>query len=121
MGLARHLFDERRTGRRAGQPVELKLLSRLGPDGQRAVHPRAVWVELRAEGIYADPDERTAENYLGACGAIRDISDRKASQAPGSPQFAVPLTTQEQPASQGAVSNWTTEGGFQLPGLSTTR
>ena len=75
--LARHVFDERRTGSRAGQPVELKLVSRLSPDGRRAAHPRSLWMELRAEGIYADPNERTAENYLGACGAIRDISGRK--------------------------------------------
>ncbi len=112
--LARHMFDERRTGRRAGQPVELKLLSRLGPDGQRTTHPRGVWMELRAEGIYVDPDERTAENYLGACGAIRDISERKALEAQGSPQLAVPLTTKEQLAGQGTVSNWTTEGDFNF-------
>ena len=79
-GLARHVFDERRTGRRAGQPLELKLISRRDAGGQRASHPRGVWMELRAEGIYADPNERTAENYLGACGAIRDIGDRKASE-----------------------------------------
>ena len=79
-GVARHAFNERRTGSRSGQPVELKLVSRLGPDGGRAAHPRGVWMELRAEGIYANPNERTAESYLGACGAIRDISERKASE-----------------------------------------
>lgn len=79
-GLARHVFDERRTGSRAGQPVALKLVSRLGTDGGRAAHPRGLWMELRAEGIYADPNERTAENYLGTCGAIRDLSKREGSQ-----------------------------------------
>lgn len=79
-GLARHLFDERRTGKRAGQPVALKLLSHLGSDGRRAAHPRGLWMELRAEGIYADPNERTAENYLGTCGALRDISKREGPQ-----------------------------------------
>ncbi|MCY3641905.1 MAG: diguanylate cyclase, partial [Gammaproteobacteria bacterium] len=78
--LARHVFDERRTGSRAGQPVALKLVSRLGADGARAAHPRGLWMELRAEGIYADPNERTAENYLGTCGAIRDLSKREGSQ-----------------------------------------
>ena len=79
-GLARHVFDERRTGSRAGQPVALKLVSRLGADGGRAAHPRGLWMELRAEAIYADPNERTAENYLGTCGAIRDLSKREGSQ-----------------------------------------
>lgn len=79
-GLARHVFDERRTGSRAGQPVALKLVSRLGADGGRAAHPHGLWMELRAEGIYADPNERTAENYLGTCGAIRDLSKREGSQ-----------------------------------------
>ena len=79
-GLARHAFDERRTGSRAGQPVALKLVNRLGADGSRAAHPRGLWMELRAEGIYADPNERTADNYLGACGAIRDLSKREGLQ-----------------------------------------
>ena len=77
---ARHVFDERRTGSRAGQPVTLKLVSHLGADGGRAAHPRGLWMELRAEGIYADPNERTAENYLGTCGAIRDISKREGPE-----------------------------------------
>ena len=78
--LARHVFDERRTGSRAGQPVALKLVSRLGADGSRAAHPRGLWMELRAEGIYADPNERTAENYLGTCGAIRGLGKREGSE-----------------------------------------
>lgn len=78
--LARHVFDERRTGSRAGQPVALKLVCRLGADGGHAAHPRGLWMELRAEGIYADPNERTAANYLGTCGAIRDISKREGPE-----------------------------------------
>ena len=78
--LARHVFDERRTGSRAGQPVALKLISRLAADGRRAAHPRGLWMELRAEGIYADPNERTPENYLGTCGAIRVLSPREGSE-----------------------------------------
>ena len=80
-GLARHVFDERRTGSRSGQPVALKLVSHLGADGRPAAHPRALWMELRAEGIYADPNERTAENFLGTCGAIRKISERQGPES----------------------------------------
>ena len=80
-GLARHVFDERRTGSRSGQPVALKLVSHLRADGRPAAHPRALWMELRAEGIYADPNERTAENFLGTCGAIRKISERQGPES----------------------------------------
>lgn len=109
-GLARHAFAERRTGGRAGQPLALKLVSRLGADGRRAPHPRGVWVELRAQGIYADPNERTAENYLGACGIIRDISERKASQAVDSSPFDGPRKAKEPLASQTVASGWTIAG-----------
>ncbi len=77
---ARHVLHERRTGARAGHHVALMLKSRLDPTGRRAVHLRPLWVEVSAEGIYTDADERTEANYLGACGVAWAIGEREPAK-----------------------------------------
>ena len=76
---ARHAFQERRTGTRADPHVELKLKTRRGRSDQLTHKTGGLWVEVQGQGIYSDPNERTPENYLGACGVARDIRHRKKS------------------------------------------
>ena len=75
--LARYVFNERRMGERAAANVELKLKSRLNRRGPRLLHAQTLWMELTAEGVYSDPNERTRENFVGTYGTARDISERK--------------------------------------------
>jgi len=77
---ARNLFAERRTGRRATRNFELRLKCRHQPDGLRASQGLSVWVELTAQGIYVDPNERTPEGFLGTYGTARNITERKQAQ-----------------------------------------
>lgn len=77
---AKNLFNERRTGGRATHNVELRLKSRLPRDADRPFQTQNVWMELTAEGVYSDPQERTRENFIGTYGTARDISERKEAQ-----------------------------------------
>jgi diguanylate cyclase (GGDEF)-like protein/PAS domain S-box-containing protein len=75
--VARNIFNERRTGPRASNNVEMRFKSRLPRRGPRLFHSQAVWMELTAEGVYSDTSERTRENFVGTYGTARDISERK--------------------------------------------
>ena len=77
---ARHVFNERRTGNRAANNVEVRLKSRLARRGPRLFHAQSVWMELTAMGIYADNNERTRDNFQGTYGTARDISERKEAE-----------------------------------------
>jgi diguanylate cyclase (GGDEF)-like protein/PAS domain S-box-containing protein len=74
---ARNIFNERRMGERAATNVEVRLKSRLNRRGPRLFHAQSLWMELTAEGIYSDANERTRENFVGTYGTARDISERK--------------------------------------------
>ena len=78
--LARNLFNERRMGERAATNVEIRLKSRLNRRGPRLFHVQSLWMELTAEGVYSDPNERTRENFVGTYGTARDISERKEAE-----------------------------------------
>ncbi|MBX3705186.1 MAG: EAL domain-containing protein [Pseudomonadales bacterium] len=78
--VARNLFAERRTGRRATTNFEVRLKRRRGAPGLRVVQGLGIWVELTAQGIYEDPRERTRDGFLGTYGTARDISERKEAQ-----------------------------------------
>ncbi len=77
---ARNIFNERRMGERAATNVELRLKSRLNRRGPRLFHAQSLWMELTAEGVYSDPNERTRENFVGTYGTARDISERKEAE-----------------------------------------
>jgi diguanylate cyclase (GGDEF)-like protein/PAS domain S-box-containing protein len=77
---ARNIFNERRMGERAATNVELRLKSRLNRRGPRLFHTQSLWMELTAEGVYSDPNERTRENFVGTYGTARDISERKEAE-----------------------------------------
>jgi len=74
---ANNVFNERRTGERATTNIEVRLKSRIGLKGPQLFHEQAVWMELTAEGVYSDPNERTRDHFLGTIGTARDISERK--------------------------------------------
>ncbi len=80
MELAKNIFNERRVGNRAARNVELRLKSRHRRHGARFLEPQSVWVELAAQGVYSDPNERNRQTFLGTYGTIRDISERKEAQ-----------------------------------------
>ncbi len=77
---AHNNFNERRTGERAAHNVEMRLKSRLTRRGSRFLHSQNIWVELTAEGVYSDPQERTRDNFVGTYGTARDISERKEQE-----------------------------------------
>lgn len=77
---ARHLFDERRIGRRAASNVEIRLKSRRRPQGDRVFQNHVVWAELTAMGVYRDPRERRREGFVGSYGTARDITARKEAE-----------------------------------------
>ena len=77
---ANNVFNERRTGDRAVANRENRLKSRIGLKGAQLFHDQAVWMELTAEGVYSDPNERTRDHFLGTIGTVRDISERKEAE-----------------------------------------
>jgi diguanylate cyclase (GGDEF)-like protein/PAS domain S-box-containing protein len=76
----RNHFAERRTGRRANSSFELRMKRATRSVLDWVSQPRSLWVEVTAQGIYADPNERTPEGFLGSYGTIRDISARKEAE-----------------------------------------
>lgn len=76
---ARYAFNERRTGKRASQNVELRLLHKDDQGSSRT--QRSIPVELNAMGIYAEHGEDQAPSFIGTYGVARDISERKRSEA----------------------------------------
>jgi diguanylate cyclase (GGDEF)-like protein/PAS domain S-box-containing protein len=78
LATAEHIFNERRTGDRASQNVELRLKS-TDPDVQPLTfESSSIVIELCSMGIYENRSDGTP--YLGTYGVARDISDRKKDQ-----------------------------------------
>jgi diguanylate cyclase len=77
---ARNHFAERRTGHRVTSSIEVRMKHRHPFAAGRASSSPWLWVEVTAQGIYADPNERTVEGFLGSYGTIRDISARKEAE-----------------------------------------
>ena len=79
--LMRHVFDERRSDKRATANVEVRLRTRYGP-GPRRYENRCVVAMLSAVGIYGE-DTRAggqAAPFLGTYGVARDITERKVAE-----------------------------------------
>ena len=77
---ARNLFNTRRTGDRATRSVELRVRSRRTRNLDRSFQAQVVWMDLTAQGRYADPGERTRDTFIGTYGTARDISERKEAE-----------------------------------------
>jgi diguanylate cyclase (GGDEF)-like protein/PAS domain S-box-containing protein len=90
---ARFSFNERRTGTRSTNNLELRLnRNPYGPDDNDENGP--VSVVLNAMGIYNRTDSRAPAHYAGTYGAARSLPGIRFSNA-GSPQYRVyhdPLT-----------------------------
>jgi len=76
---AQFVFNERRTGDRASHAVELRLLNRHNKE-IRFVEARSLSVELTSMGIYRS-GRGDNEEFIGTYGVIRDITERKRSEA----------------------------------------
>ena len=74
---AKNHFDERRTGRRAAEGIELRLKCCKKNAGPR----RRLSVELKAMGIYDRPVEQKEKVFVGTYGVARDITYRKRLEA----------------------------------------
>jgi diguanylate cyclase (GGDEF)-like protein/PAS domain S-box-containing protein len=77
---ARNLFNERRGGDRATRNVEIRVRSRRTRNLDRSFQAQTVWMDLTAQGRYADPGERTRDTFVGTYGTARDISERKEAE-----------------------------------------
>ncbi|EAT14723.1 EAL domain-containing protein [Desulfuromonas acetoxidans] len=76
---AQFVFNERRTGDRASHAVELRLLNRHNKE-IRFVEARSLSVELTSMGVYRSGSGEH-EEFIGTYGVIRDITERKRSEA----------------------------------------
>lgn len=71
------LFNERRTGSRATNELELKLICKTETPACSLTDHKAIIVELKATGMY-DQDKK---QFLGTYGVARDVSYRKQLEA----------------------------------------
>jgi two-component system cell cycle sensor histidine kinase/response regulator CckA len=78
---AKYAFNERRTGKRASNGIELRL--KFKENGYQSVTSRSegLIVELKARGIYDRPVDIKGKKFLGTLGVARDISDRRRIEA----------------------------------------
>lgn len=74
--MVQHSFQERRTGKRASQHVELNMLPRqnFNIDGAEV---QLISAELSSMGIYAGKSDKT---FVGTYGVLRDIRERKRTE-----------------------------------------
>jgi PAS domain S-box-containing protein len=77
---ANNLFNERRTGARAGKNVEIRLKSERSDHRQGMSRQVSIWAEVTAMGIYDDNVDRNRDSFIGSYGTARDISERKKAE-----------------------------------------
>lgn len=73
-------FPEHRTGKRAAQDVELRLVRKNGRLAATSSGSNTITVELNAMGVYSGQEIDKENDFLGTYGVIRDISERKAAE-----------------------------------------
>ncbi len=76
--LAKHIFNERRTGDRASHNIEFRLKCQNRETPHKSFESNSIVIELTAMGIYQKGDEYIP--FLGTYGVARDISERKKAQ-----------------------------------------
>ena len=76
------LFNERRTGDRATNDVELRLVCKQDSEKCRQVVDNFITVELKATGMYDEHEkDRHKKLFIGTYGVARDVSYRKQLEA----------------------------------------
>jgi diguanylate cyclase (GGDEF)-like protein/PAS domain S-box-containing protein len=73
-------FDERRTGNRASQNVEFRLLCKDNPSSYRYFESRSIAIELSTVGVYRNESTEQGVSFTGTYGVARDISERKQAE-----------------------------------------
>jgi len=74
-----YAFNERRTGSRATQSAELRLMVKGREAHPRFFETRSLTIELNAMGVYAE-GEGGARSFVGTYGVARDITERKKAE-----------------------------------------
>ena len=74
-------FDERRTGKRANQGIELRLKICNGGDQGNDCKIKHLFIELKSSGVYDKSPGEEDWQFLGTHGVIRDVSNRKQLEA----------------------------------------
>lgn len=74
---AQWLFNERRTGERATEGIELRLLFHENAPSGKSADNAHITVELKATGMYDDE----TQSFIGTYGVARDVSYRKQLEA----------------------------------------
>jgi len=80
MEKARFAFDERRTGSRASQNIEFRLLCKDSALPYRYFESRSITIELSSMGMYTGDRADKTDRYVGTYGVARDISERKRAE-----------------------------------------
>ncbi|ACV68472.1 EAL domain-containing protein [Desulfohalobium retbaense] len=75
---AQYVFNERRTGERATQGVEIRL-KKFSENTLDNETPHFIYTELFARGMYRDDSVRR-QNFVGTYGVIRDLTERIRSE-----------------------------------------
>ena len=78
---AKYYFNERRTGKRASNAVELRLKSKHDGNEIEILNSGSLVVELKAKGLYDRPVDLKEKKFLGTLGVARDIRYRKRLEA----------------------------------------
>jgi len=78
---AQYSFNERRTGERATNNVELRLLHRDTEQGSRYFETQTIVIELNSMGVYSvDRGLPVDTKFVGTYGVARDITERKRAE-----------------------------------------
>lgn len=78
------LFDERRTGKRATNNLEVKLIPKAGKGTINGVvgpvGDEIVIVEISSSGLYEKIQKTKTTEYSGTVGVVRDVTERKLAE-----------------------------------------
>jgi len=78
------LFDERRTGNRITQGLEVRIKTKEGKCMRSgmidSVDSAAIVVEVNSSGVYCLNPQSDTKEHIGTVGVIRDISEKKKAQ-----------------------------------------
>ena len=81
LALARHVFNERRTGMRASRNVEMRLKIKVAQEAERSFDTHLLPIELSAVGMYNSGHNQGSGIFVGTYGCARDMTERKRSEA----------------------------------------